>query len=268
VVVWEPGYSKRRHNEYGSLYIRQRDNERQGKKVEFLNVVGLTGTAAAAPGKYCNIYGRSGVYALWLNIARDSGVIDRVLVLFQEDKVEAASFGELPWNEPGGLAALITEGSRVEVTGAVQTFKENTTGRTQLFVWAYRVAAEKEESCKREFNNVYITGEVAKVPRYRETPKGRRITELSLRIPSAFTQGFYSYIPCITWETVADRAQWLEEGTTVYLEGRLQSRDYVKRFKDGTEKLYITWEVSVCRITEEEQTAPEQEQEGEPEVCR
>lgn len=235
--------------------------------MEQLNVVGLAGTAAVAPIPYNNIYGRSGVYALWLDIARDSGVIDRVLVLFQEDKVDADSFGALPWNEPGYMAALIKEDSRVEVTGALQTFKDIATGRTQLFVWAYRVAAGTES---QEFNNVYITGEVAKTPVYRETPKGRRITDIAVRIPSEFTPGFYSYIPCITWETVADRAQWLEEGATVYLEGRLQSRDYVKRYQDGTEELLTTWEVSVCRLTEEEpeQQAPEPEQEGEPEVCK
>lgn len=242
--------------------------------MEQLNVVGLAGTATAAPIQYNNIYGRSGVYALWLDIARDSGVIDRVLVLFQEEKVDAGSFrtSYIPWNvtNPGDLAALIEAGSRVEVTGALQTFKDVATGRIQLFVWAYRVAAEKEETAGQEFNNVYITGEVAKTPVYRETPKGRRITDIMLRIPSEFAPGFYSYIPCIAWETVADWAQWLEEGTTVYLEGRLQSREYVKRFQDGTEKLFITWEVSVCKLTAEEpeQQAPEPEQEGEPEVCR
>lgn len=217
--------------------------------MEQLNVVGLAGTAAVAPMPYNNIYGRSGVYALWLDIARDSGVIDRVLVLFQEDKVDGDTFDALlgDYMETGGLAALIKEGSRVEVTGAIQTYKDIATGRTQLFVWAYIVAAEGHYT-GQEFNNVYITGEVAKVPKYRETPKGRRITDIALRIPSVFTPGFYSYIPCITWETVADRAQWLEENTTVYLEGRLQSRDYVKRYQDGRAELLTTWEVSVCKL--------------------
>lgn len=226
--------------------------------MEQLNVVGLAGTAAVAPMPYNNIYGRSGVYALWLDIVRDSGVIDRVLVLFQEDKVDGDTFDALPgdYMETGGLAALIKEGSRVEVTGAIQTYKDIATGRTQLFVWAYRVEAEGHYT-GQEFNNVYITGEVAKVPVYRETPKGRRITDITLRIPSEFAQGFYSYIPCITWERIADRAQWLEENTTVYLEGRLQSRDYVKRYQDGRAELLTTWEVSVCKLTVEQEGAQE-----------
>lgn len=224
--------------------------------MEQLNVVGLAGTAVAAPELYQNVYGRSGVYALWMDIARDSGVKDRVLVLFQEDKIDADTFGALPWNEPGYMAALIKEGSRVEVTGTLQTCKSAETLRTQVFVWAYRVAAEKEETAGLEYNNVYITGEVAKTPRYRETPKGRRITDISLRIPSEFTPGFYSFIPCIAWGKTAERAQWMEKGATVYLEGRLQSREYLKCHPDGAEETITTWEVSAVKLTE-----PEGEQE-------
>lgn len=49
-----------------------------------INTAGIAGTAAATPEPYRNIYGRENVYALWLDISRDSGAVDRVLVLFQE----------------------------------------------------------------------------------------------------------------------------------------------------------------------------------------
>lgn len=224
--------------------------------MEQLNVVGLVGTATKAPEPYHNVYGRGNVYALPLDVTRDSGTVDRVLVLFQEDVVNGESYDELPWNEPGSMAALIKEGSRVEVTGALQTYKDVTgvlqmykdtrTGRTQLFVWAKYIAAAQPD--EPESNAVYINGELARVPVYRVTPFGRRITDVMLRVPSEFSPGFYSLVPCITWGEVADWAKNLEENRAVYIEGRLQSRGYTKHYDDGSEEKLVTWEVSVCKM--------------------
>lgn len=217
--------------------------------MEELNVVGLVGTAAKAPKPYHNVYGRGNVYALTLDVTRDSGAVDRVLVLFQEDAVNGDSFDVLPWNEPGYMAALIKEGGRVEVTGVLQTYKDKDTGHVQPFVWGKYIAAVRPE--EPESNKVYITGELARIPVYRETPFRRRITNIILRVPSEFSAGYYSFIPCITWGTVADRAKDLEENKAVYMEGRLQSREYVKRYEDGREETLTAWELSVCDLREE-----------------
>lgn len=221
--------------------------------MEELNLVGLVGRAATEPQPYHNVYGRGNVYALILDVTRDSGTVDRVLVLFQEDAVNGDSYDVLPWNEPGSRAVLIKEGSRVEVTGVLQTYKDMDTGRVQLFVWGKYLAAARPE--EPESNRVYITGELARVPVYRETPFKRRITDIMLRVPSEFSEGYYSFIPCITWGSVAGRAKDLEENRAVYLEGRLQSREYVKRYDNGREETLTTWEVSVCDLREELPTA-------------
>lgn len=212
-----------------------------------INTAGVAGIAAAAPEKHRNLYGRENVYALWLDISRDSGVADRVLVLFQEDKINGETYGALPsdYMEPGALASLIKEGSRVEATGTVQTYKDKDTGRTQLFIWGLYLANVSEHS--QQLNIAYVMGTIAKQPTYRETPKGKRITDITVRIPSAFTPGFYSYIPCITWEKLAEQAAGLQEGQEVYLEGRIQSRDYVK--KNGEESSVLTtWEISANKL--------------------
>lgn len=221
--------------------------------MEQLNVVGLVGTAAKMPEAYHNVYGRGNVYALHLDVTRDSGIVDRVLVLFQEEAVNGDSYDALPGNYmvQGERAALIREGSRVEVTGVLQTYKNMDTGRVQPFVWGkYLAAAQPEEP---ESNTVYITGELARVPVYRKTPFGRRITDVMLRVPSEFSRGYYSFIPCITWGAVADWAKGLEENRAVYLEGRLQSREYVKRYEDGSEETLTAWEVSACKMYTEKE---------------
>ena len=212
-----------------------------------INTAGIAGTVAAAPEPYHNIYGRENVYALWLDIARDSGAVDRVLVLFQEGKINGDSFGALPgdYMEPGALAALIKPGSRIEATGTVQTYKDKENGRTQLFVWGLYLAAVPKNS--QQLNIAYIKGATAKQPVYRETPKGKRITDITVCIPSAFTPGFYSYIPCIAWGKLAEQTAGLQKGNEVYLEGRIQSRLYTKKTPEGVQE-FTTWEISASKL--------------------
>ena len=219
--------------------------------MEQVNITGLCGTVAEAPKRYHNVYGQSNVYALWLDTQRDSGTVDRVLVLLQENKIDGDSFQAPPGDyfDAGTLAALITPCSSIEVSGQIQTYKDKATGSTQLFVWASYLAAAQED--KGQLNAVYITGEIAKQPVHRETPLGRHITDIALRVPSAFTKGFYSYIPCITWGRMADYAAELQEGAVVYLEGRLQSREYTKHTEEGDQVL-TTWEVSAYKLRVED----------------
>lgn len=199
-----------------------------------LNTIGIAGTVAAAPERHRNIYGQQDIYALWLDITRDSGIVDRVLVLFQAKKIN----GE-------GRVELIKEGSRLEVTGQLQTYKDWNAGRYQLFVWGTYLAALPEGT--QELNSVYLTAEVLREPIYRETPKSRRITDMALRVPSAFSPGYTCVIPCITWGSNAAAAAEVKPGDTVYLEGRLQSREYEK---DG--QVFTTWEVSASKMDTKE----------------
>ena len=212
-----------------------------------LNTIGIAGTVAAAPERHSNVYGWEGIYALWLDSLRDSGVEDRVLVLFRADKVDGESLGAYPADAftPEELVELIRAGSRIEVTGQLQTYKNKETGRTQLFIWASYIAAYSEEW--QQFNAAYIKGEVVRQPVYRETPKGRYITNLALCVPSAFTQGFSCVIPCITWGRNAAKAAEVKPGDTVYLEGRLQSREYEKGGQ-----VFTTWEVSANKVDTKE----------------
>ena len=228
-----------------------------------INTVGITGIVVSQPEKRNNLYGRLGIYRLWVDVERDSGTIDRILVLLQEGETETEEtvtttlYPVEYWQPPeviiekkaGKLTAEeiikgFQPGSTVEVTGRVQTYKDKETGRTQLFVWGLYLAAVPKNS--QQINIAYIKGTVAKQPVYRETPKGKHITDITVRIPSAFTPGFYSYIPCITWEKLAEQAAGLREGSEVYLEGRIQSRPYTKKTPEGVQE-FTTWEVSASR---------------------
>lgn len=137
-----------------------------------INTAGIAGTAAATPKPYRNIYGRENVYALWLDISRDSGAVDRVLVLFQEEKIDGGSFGALPGDcmEPGALAVLVKPGSRIEATGTIQTYKDKETGRTQL----------KGNGSKADYRKAYekVQNVPTLRPTHRQSIKGRRSIHL------------------------------------------------------------------------------------------
>ena len=53
-----------------------------------INTVGITGIVVSQPEKRNNLYGRIGIYRLWVDVERDSGTIDRILVLLQEGETE------------------------------------------------------------------------------------------------------------------------------------------------------------------------------------
>lgn len=117
-----------------------------------INTVGITGIVVSQPEKRNNLYGRLGIYRLWVDVERDSGTIDRILVLLQEGETETEEtvtttlYPVEYWQQPeviiekkaGKLTAEeiikgFQPGSTVEVTGRVQTYKDKETGRTQLF---------------------------------------------------------------------------------------------------------------------------------------
>lgn len=125
-----------------------------------INTVGITGIVVSQPEKRNNLYGRLGIYRLWVDVERDSGTIDRILVLLQEGETETEEtvtttlYPVEYWQQPeviiekkaGKLTAEeiikgFQPGSTVEVTGRVQTYKDKETGRTQLFVWGLYLAA-------------------------------------------------------------------------------------------------------------------------------
>ncbi len=198
------------------------------------NVVGLAGRIAGEVEKQPDIYGASNLSRLYLEIERKSGSrqdSDRVIVIYGQE-AEAT---------PGQLV----DGACVMVMGEMQTYKEVPGGRIVVFVLAEYVGVVSEQV--EQQNGVYLEGIVARKPIHRTTPKGRKITEVSVKVPSAFTEGYFSFIPTICWGSDAEAAAEYQEGTGIALEGRLQSREYTKRL-DGAEVAFTAYEVSAQHI--------------------
>ena len=76
---------------------------------------------------------------------------------------------------------------------------------------------------------------MCKPPIKRTSPLGRDICDLMIAVNRMYNKS--DYIPCIAWGRNANYADNLKVGTKVYLEGRIQSREYKKKFEDGTSEI-------------------------------
>ena len=79
-----------------------------------------------------------------------------------------------------------------------------------------------------------LTGTVCREPVYRHTPLGREITDLMLAVSRRYRRR--DYVPCILWGSVARMGAECPVGTVLTVEGRLQSRCYVKQTEEGPEE--------------------------------
>lgn len=123
----------------------------------------------------------------------------------------------------------------VTVTGTLHTY--NTPDKKlHIFIEPQTITAASEPQ------NIYTaTGYVCRTPKYRTTPNGKRITEITLAIPHPNYPS--DYIPCIAWGSVAETAKELTIGTEITITGRIQSRTYTKQEQEKT-----TIEVSINNL--------------------
>ena len=92
-------------------------------------------------------------------------------------------------------------------------------------------------------NEVVLVGYICKKPIYRQTPFGREIADLLLAVNRAYNKS--DYIPSIAWGRNARFCQNLDVGTEVKVVGRIQSRNYDKKYEDGTVEKKVAYEVSI-----------------------
>ena len=92
-------------------------------------------------------------------------------------------------------------------------------------------------------NEVVLIGYICKKPIYRQTPFGREIADILLAVNRAYNKS--DYIPSIAWGRNARFCQNLEVGTEVKIVGRIQSRNYEKKYEDGTVVKKVAYEVSI-----------------------
>lgn len=191
------------------------------------NYVRLCGSLAGKP-VYSHSSRSQQFYSFPLEVLRLSGNSDIINIILRREQlmsVEAAEAGKLC------------------VTGQLRTFNNRRGEGAKLVI---SVFAKEIFLCNEEDSNqVQLCGTLCKQPNLRTTPMGRDICDLMLAVNRHY--GRSDYLPCICWGLRARDASLWTVGTVLSLEGRIQSRRYIKLTEEGpVEK--TAFEVSVNEI--------------------
>lgn len=144
-------------------------------------------------------------------------------------------------------------GDNVIIEGQFRSYNsyENERNKLILTVFAKEIKFSEEEeefkpSKENVSNEVILTGYICKKPIYRKTPFGREIADLLLAVNRAYNKS--DYIPCIAWGRNARFCENVPVGTQVKIVGRVQSRQYEKKYEDGRTEIKVAYEVSIASL--------------------
>ena len=189
-------------------------------------------------------------YLAKVETPRPQGTLDEVIVAFTEAVLSRGKTGD-------GLHIenFLTRGSKVLVSGKVQTLKDFESGSVLVFILADFVGLVKNPMMQ---DNVALCGVIAHEPVYRTTPRGKRITDISVMVKNELT-GNKCFIPCICWQGEADEVAGWQQGDAVELLGRYQSRQYEKVIDadSGSRERRTAYEISVQLINRKERAGNE-----------
>lgn len=138
-------------------------------------------------------------------------------------------------------------GEWVEVQGSVRTFNNRLQEAGNRLVITV-LAAEIRPSQEGPANRLGLRGTICRRSDVRRTPLGREICDFTLAVNRRY--GRADYLPCIAWGSVAQRCARMEVGSRIALDGRLQSRAYVKQYPDHSENR-VAYEVSAMGVEPE-----------------
>ncbi|NLC87564.1 MAG: single-stranded DNA-binding protein [Clostridiaceae bacterium] len=184
------------------------------------------------------IYGEK-FYIFDLSVPRLSGNADNIPITISERLL---------------LEEDLSIGKNVIIEGQFRSYNsyENERNKLVLTVFAKEIkfSEEQEEEFKptkeNTSNEVTLDGYICKRPIYRKTPFGREIADVLLAVNRAYNKS--DYIPCIAWGRNARFCENIPVGTEVKIIGRVQSRQYEKKYEDGTSEVKIAYEVSVASL--------------------
>ena len=191
------------------------------------NFAELRGVLAGAPVLSHESRGES-FFTFSVETRRLSGTTDKLNVVARESLLKETE---------------LFDASRIHVTGELRSFNNKRGDGAKLVVTVF--AREIYFDDGDDMNLVELTGTLCKPPNLRTTPMGRDICDLMLAVGRRC--GRSDYLPCICWGIRAHEAGFWQVGERVSIQGRIQSRQYIKLLEGGTiEK--TAFEVSVIEI--------------------
>ena len=210
------------------------------------NKVYLCGTVHSEPAYSHELYGE-GFYEFTLKVPRLSEQCDYVPITVSERLL-------------GGVDASV--GAMVALNGQFRSYNKMENAKSKLMLTVF-VRDFVDPTEWQNPNTVELSGYICKAPVYRTTPFNREICDVLLAVNRAYNKS--DYIPCIAWGRNARFVRDIEVGQRITVFGRIQSREYTKKFSETESEVRTAYELSIGRIVRGE--AEDIETEAEREVC-
>ena len=175
------------------------------------------------------IYGE-GFYEMEVLVKRLSGQADLLPITVSERLIESAN---------------LKIGSTLCALGQFRSYNKQVDGKSKLMLTVF-IREILEEDYGKNPNNIVLSGYICKPPVYRTTPFNREIADILIAVNRAYNKS--DYIPCIAWGRNARFVKNLSVGEKVALSGRIQSREYQKKFSETDVKMLTAYEVSVSKL--------------------
>ena len=194
------------------------------------NNIDLIGSVSLPPEYSHPVYGEA-FFRLLLSVRRLSGTEDLVPVTVSERLL-----GDTPADE----------GERLRIRGQIRSYNKHTETGSRLVITVFARELEPLDDDGGDVNEAELQGFICKPPVYRTTPFSREIADVLLAVNRR--TGKSDYLPVIAWGRNARFLADVPVGTELSVLGRLQSREYKKRFEDGTELVRTAYEVSARAV--------------------
>jgi hypothetical protein len=175
------------------------------------------------------VYGE-GFYEMDVMVKRLSGQVDILPITISERLIEEQS---------------LEVGSTISFIGQFRSYNKLCDGKSKLMLTVF-VREFVSEDFSKNPNNIVLSGYVCKQPIYRTTPFNREISDVLIAVNRAYNKS--DYIPCIAWGRNARFIKNIEVGERIALCGRIQSREYQKRFSDEDVRTLTAFEVSISKL--------------------
>ena len=195
------------------------------------NYVELWGTADGAPEFSHENHGES-FYRFPLRVERLSGQSDTPPILVSQSLLNSLE---------------VAEGTPLRVVGQLRSFNNRSGRGRRLVISVFAQSIEPGDG--GHFNRILLSGVLCKPPVLRRTPLGRSICDMILAVNRRY--GRADYLPCIAWGQTAAQVAERSVGERLSLEGRVQSRTYLKQTDAGSEER-TAYEVSVMQLLDNE----------------
>ena len=175
------------------------------------------------------VYGE-GFYEMFVLVKRLSGQSDVIPVTISERLIESEN---------------LKIGSTLSAIGQFRSYNKQVEGKSKLMLTVFVREILNDVDAKNP-NNIVLSGYICKPPVYRTTPFNREIADVLIAVNRAYNKS--DYIPCIAWGRNARFVKNLSVGDHIAISGRIQSREYQKKFSETDIRTLTAYEVSVSKL--------------------